>query len=214
MTASIARYLKDFGEPHPAAPLLTPEFDIGGMVDDFDFPEVEEEPKIDVAAERAEAYAEGYEAGSAEFQKKWAEEKQILEEAYATEMAALRERYEVQAVQAIEAGLNSVATSVAAVVSEQTADILVPFLGEALGNKAIEELADMIRKAMLDGDIGTITVSGPHDMFARLQATLGADAPLLRHVEANDLDLCADIDGSVLVTRMSAWAASLRKVLG
>lgn len=215
MTASIARYLKDFGETKPVAPLMAPEFDIGGMADDFDFPAVEDdEPKVDVEAERAEAYAEGYEAASAELQKKWDEEKQGLDNAYAAEIAALRARYEGEAAQAIEAGLNTIAGKLAETISEQTAGVLVPFLEEALADKAVDELASTIRTAMLDGDAGTVTVSGPREMFSKLEAALGPDAPLLRHVEADDLDLSVDIDGSVLVTRLSAWAASLRKVLG
>lgn len=216
MSASIARYLKDFGEPQlaPVMPVLTPEFDIGGMTDDFDFPAVEEEPVVDVAAERAQAHAEGFETARTEVTQKWADEKQALEAAHAAEIAALRERYETQAAEKIEAGLKTIAGRLAAAIGEQTAGALVPFLEESLANKAVDELADLIRKAMFDGDIGTVSVSGPREMFEKLKMALGSDAPVLRHVEADDLDLSVDIDGSVLVTRLSAWAASLRKVLG
>ncbi len=212
MSASIARYLKDFGEPQPAPVMLTPQFDIGGMSDDFDFP-VAEEPAVDVAAERAEAHAEGFEAARVEADERWALEKQALEAAHAAEIAALKERYEVHAGERIEAGLNTIAARLAAVIGEQTAAALAPFLQESLANKAVDELADLIRKAMFDGDIGTITVSGPGEMFEKLKTALGSDAPVLRHVDADDLDLSVDIDGSVLVTRLSAWATSLRKVL-
>ena len=214
MSASIARYLKDFGEPKPAPVMLTPEFDIGGMSADFDFPAVEDEPAVDVVAERAEAYAEGAEAARTESEQKWADEKQALEAGHAAELEALRVRYETQGAEKIEAGLHVIAGKLAAVIGEQTAMALAPFLQESLANKAVEELADLIRKAMFDGDIGTITVSGPGEMFEKLKAALGSEAPVLRHVEADDLDLSVDIDGSVLVTRLSAWAASLRKVLG
>ncbi|MDP9837761.1 hypothetical protein J2T09_002518 [Neorhizobium huautlense] len=220
MSASIARYLKDFGEPQPAPAMLTPEFDIGGfggqggISDDFDFPAVEPEPAIDLEAERAEAHAEGFEAARAQAEEKWTAERQALEAAHAAELAELCARLEVQASEKIEAGLNAIAGKLAAVIGEQTAAALVPFLEQSLADKAVDELADLIRKAMFDGDIGTITVSGPGEMFEKLKTALGSDAPVLRHVEADDLDLSVDIDGSVLVTRLSAWAASLRKVLG
>ncbi|MQY48088.1 hypothetical protein GAO09_18785 [Rhizobiales bacterium RZME27] len=214
MSASIARYLKDFGEPQPAPAIFTPEFDIGGMSDDFEFSAAPEEIVVDVAAERAEAHAEGFDAARAECEQKWADEKQALETAHAAELDALRERYETQAAQKIEAGLNTIAGRLAGVIGEQTAAAIVPFLEESLANKAVDELADIIRKAMFDGDIGTIIVSGPGEMFEKLKTALGSEAPVLRHVAADDLDLSVDIDGSVLVTRLSAWAASLRKVLG
>jgi hypothetical protein len=46
-----------------------------------------------------------------------------------------------------------------------------------------------------------------------LQAHLGEEAALLRHIEAQDVDLTVTIGESVLVTRMSAWAVSLREIL-
>ncbi|MGE7370809.1 hypothetical protein ACQKKX_17350 [Neorhizobium sp. NPDC001467] len=215
MSASLARYLKDFSEPQPTPVLLTPQFDLGDMAADFDFPTIAPaEPAIDIDAERAAAHAEGVEAGRAQAQRQWAEERQALEAAYASELDALRARCEVQAVERIDAGLNVIASKLAATIGEQTVGALIPFLEESLAAKAVEELADLIRKALFDGDIGTITVSGPGPMYEKLKAALGSDAPVLRHVEADDLDLSVDIDGSVLVTRLSAWAASLRKVLG
>jgi len=36
---------------------------------------------------------------------------------------------------------------------------------------------------------------------------------MLRHVEMTDIDLSVTIGDNVIVTRMSAWADSLRKVL-
>ena len=65
MSASIARYLKDFGEPKPVPVMMTPEFDIGGMAEEFDLPVVEEEPAVDSEAERGEAHSECFQAARA-----------------------------------------------------------------------------------------------------------------------------------------------------
>ncbi|HEV7434919.1 MAG TPA: hypothetical protein VGO22_08630, partial [Pseudorhizobium sp.] len=62
MTASIARYLKDFGEPTPL-PLVLAD-DVGDPDFGESFPSLEAvEVHVDLEGERAEARAEGYDAG-------------------------------------------------------------------------------------------------------------------------------------------------------
>ena len=213
MSASLARYLKDFSEPHaPPLPLLADGFG-DGFEDDPAFPTVVEEP-VDIEAERAEAYAKGHDAASEELQQRFDEERQALLTAHAEEMAALREKYETEAAAMIAAGLEGIAGLTAQAVSDQTARILSPLLDEALVAKAISDMADIIRSALLEGDVGTLTVRGPLHLFEKLKTALGEPTPLLRHIEAPDLDIAVDIGESALVTRMSAWLASLKKVLG
>jgi len=58
-----------------------------------------------------------------------------------------------------------------------------------------------------------VTVKGPARLFDVLKGTLGEKAGLLRHLETGDVDLTVEFGDAVLVTRMSAWATSLKKVL-
>lgn len=213
MTASLARYLKDFSEPQTVPlPLMAESFP-HDFVDDLALPPVAEE-QIDVEAERAEAYAKGYEAASEELRQRFDDERRALLAAHAQEMASLRERYETEAAETIAARLQEIARLTAQAVGDQTADILAPLLDEALVAKAVSDMADIIRSSMLEGDLGTLSVHGPLHLFEKLKAALGTSAPLLRHVEASDLDITVDIGETALVTRMSAWSASLKKVLG
>ena len=212
MSASLARYLKDFSEPQSLPlPLMADGF-ADSVDEDLALPAVVEAP-VDIEAERAEAYSRGHEAASEELQQRFGEERQALIAAHAEEIAALRERYEAEAAASIAAGLQEIAAATAQAVSDQTAVILAPLLDEALVAKAVSDMADLIRDAMLEGDVGTVNVRGPLHLFEKLKAALGASAPLLRHVEAPDLDISVDIGESALVTRMSAWSASLKKVL-
>ncbi|SMF43550.1 hypothetical protein SAMN02982989_2125 [Xaviernesmea oryzae] len=213
MSASLARYLKDFSEPQTVPlPLMTDDF-AGGLEDGLALPPLADE-QIDVEAERAEAYAKGYDAASAELRQRFEEERQALLAAHAQETAALRERYETEAAALIAARLQEIAGLTAEAVSGQTAGILAPLLDEALVAKAVSDMADIIRGSMLEGDIGTLNVHGPLHLFEKLKTALGTSTPLLRHIEAPDLDITVDIGETALVTRMSAWSASLKKVLG
>ena len=74
-------------------------------------------------------------------------------------------------------------------------------------------LATLLRETILEGVPDSITVKGPVRLFQSLQAEMGERQNLLRHQQTDDVDLAVEIDDSVLVTRISAWSASLRKVL-
>ena len=213
MTASIARYLKDFGEPPPAPVFDTdPEsFDLGNDVFDIDEP-LEIPPDLD--AERAAARAEGHAAAEAEANRRMDEEREALLRAHAEEIAALRQKHEDEMADIVAQKLADASLLIAEAVSTQTAQILAPLVEEALVDKAVSEMAALIRAAVAEGDLGAVVVHGPARLFDRLAAAFGEKgASLLRHVEAADLDITVDLGDSALVTRMSAWSARLRKVL-
>jgi hypothetical protein len=214
MTASIARYLKDFGEPISVPPILV---DVG----DFDYAgeslHVQEEPiaaPVDLAAERAEAHAMGYDEGRAEAQRVWEEQRQELLKAHADEIAALRERYEADIASTIERKMGEAALIIAQAVGNQAARVLAPVVEEALISKAVDDLAALLRAAISDGDVATVTVRGPLSLFEMLQAAFSPEqSAQLRHVEAPDVDISAEIGDAALVTRLSAWSARLKEVL-
>lgn len=209
MSMALSRYLRDFSaEPPPSAAIPDASFDEMPL-----FPETPAAPPVDIEAERREAYALGHEAATQELQQSHQAELAAVMEAHRHELDALRAQFEEQAAERVAAGLTQIATLTAQAVSTEAALALAPIMTEALTVKAVHDLADLVTTAMLDGTAAQVTVSGPRALFEILQARLGEHGALLRHVEATDVDLTVTIGDSVLVTRMSAWAGSLRKIL-
>lgn len=209
MSLTLSRYLKDFSvEQVPPVDLPDTIF-----AEPTEFLESAVEPPIDVEAERRAAYAEGHEAATLELSQKHQAELNAMSESFRAETDALRVRYEEQAAERIAADMTQIATMLGQAISAEAASVLAPILTETLTNKAVADLADLVKAAILDGSVGTISVSGPRHLFEVLQAHLGEEATVLRHVEAQDVDLTVTIGESVLVTRMSAWAASLKEIL-
>ncbi|NLS18079.1 hypothetical protein HGP16_16070 [Rhizobium sp. P40RR-XXII] len=209
MSLALSRYLKDFSaEQAPPPPAEDAAF-----AHLMEFPESPVEPPVDIEAERRAAYAEGHEAATQELSQKHQAELDTMAVSFQAEKEALRTRYEEQAAENIAAGVTRMATMLGQAISAETAAILAPIMTETLTAKAVADLADLVRAAILDGSAGSISVSGPHRLFEALHAHLGADGALLRHVETQDVDLTVTIGESVLVTRMSAWAASLKEIL-
>ena len=208
MSISLSRYLKDFGEPKPSAPII----DIDDLAGDV-FPETPSEPPVDIEAERREAYAQGHAAATADLTEKYESEARALAEAHARALEELKIRYEVEAAAVIASRVLDIAEEVAQLVSAGAATAIAPVMTEALAAKAAESLAALLRDAILEGAAGAIVVRGPTRLFDILKAELGEHAGAVRHVETDDIDLAVEIGESVIVTRMSAWAASLKKVL-
>ncbi|MHB0954533.1 MAG: GTPase, partial [Allorhizobium sp.] len=181
---------------------------------DLDFAVANAPEPVDLESERRAAYAEGYEAAERALQEKFETERQSLVEAHARELDDLRQKFEAEAMQTIAGGMQKLASEIAYAVSDQTAVAIAPLLSEQIAAKAVSDLADLLRTAILSGEAATVTVQGPRGLFDALVGNMPEVAGSLRHVEAEDLDLSVDIGETVLVTRISAWTASLKKVLG
>ncbi|WP_137132520.1 hypothetical protein [Rhizobium sp. FY34] len=211
MTATLSRYLKDFSAP-PAMPAALSHDDFSSS---FSFDDVvPEEPVVDVEAIRAEAYAQGMQAGEETIRAQWEEDRQKLEARHAEALADLRQRLEQDAGRRIEEGLRAAVDTISAAVADQAALVLAPVMEEVLAERAVRDMAEMIKETLSEHKAACLTVRGPVALFDILKEALGPEAPELRHVETPDLDISVDIDEAVLVTRMSAWAGSLKKVLG
>jgi hypothetical protein len=211
MSAMLSRYLKDFSDIKPVAPAPEPmdfaDDTFGGFAD------IAEEPVVDLEAEKRGAYAEGHAAATAELSEKHAVEMQTLELIHQREFEELKAKYEEELAALIAARLSNIAFDVADLVSAAAVKAVAPVVTEAVAEDAVKSLAALLREAILDGAAGPVVVKGPAKLFALLEKALGEKPGLLRHLETDDVDLAVEVDGSVLVTRISAWSASLKKVL-
>ena len=216
MSAQLARYLKDFGAPPRAqAPVFQPPSfgaEAGGMAaESFAMPLAL--PPPDVEAERAEAFAEGRGAAETELLAKHEADLAALKEAHQEELEALKMRYEQDYAAALAERFSALTGEVADLVAAQTAQVLAPVMDQVLTKGAVDDLARMIAEG-LQGDEGlTITVKGPANLFEQLKSHFDHEAPVFRHVEMQDVDLTVEFGDTVLVTRLAAWADTVRKVL-
>jgi hypothetical protein len=214
MSASIARYLKDFGDPQPSAMAFADDAASLSPLDGFDDPFALPEPEpIDLEAEKRASFAEGHEAAVAEMRAQAEAERNELVAAHAAEMETLRLKYTQELAALVAKRLRDGTDELAKSLSEQAATVLAPVLSEELSAQAATSLAALVTSALVDGEATKLIVKGPSDMFERLKEELGLDDAQFQYTETPDIDLSVEIGESVLVTRMSAWASSLRKVL-
>ena len=216
MSAMLSRYLKDFSAPKVELSLMPQKY----------FPDLDSDyadgdrlgarpamPEIDIDAERRRAFAEGRAEATAELV--FEHERQIadLQAAHAAELAALTQRLEAETANRLAERFADMADSLVAALGDQTARVLAPVMEDALLQRAVADMAQMIKQGLVAGEGCTIVVKGPTQLFEALKRQLGEDMPLFRHIETDDIDLAVEMDGTILVTRMAAWADTVRKVL-
>lgn len=217
MSASpLSRYLKDF-----SAPAI--DIQVGASssyFSDLDMPDVSllpvpaAPPKIDIDAERLQARRDGRAEAEAEWSERHAAEIAALEARHQEALDALRSGFEAEAAQRIAERFKDMSAAIVDHLGGEAARALAPVLQDALARKAVADLARAMRRSFAEGEACRIVVTGPASLFAALKAELGdlAEASF-RHVEADDIDLSVDMGGPILVTRMSAFAKAVEKVL-
>jgi len=215
MSASLSRYLKDFSAPKAPLSLMPPKYfpDIDG-----EFPErggfaMPQAPSVDVEAERREAFEQGREEAEAELQFEHKNEIAELKALHAAELEAMRVRCDNEIAAMIFDRFSDMSAQLALVLGDQTARVLAPVMDEVLQRKSIEDMARMIALTLTVGEACTITVRGPLPLFETLKRHLNDDALVFRHHETADIDLSVEFGDAILVTRMAAWADTVRKVL-
>ncbi|PYE36345.1 hypothetical protein C8J35_102733 [Rhizobium sp. PP-F2F-G38] len=216
MTAPLSRYLKDFSAPKVDLTRVPKTYfhELEEPISRDTRPVVKQppEPVIDIEAERQSAYGRGREHAEMEMRARHQAEIAALRAEHEAECETIRERLENEAAAMIHQRFSEIGSLLADMISEQTAQVLAPILQEQLTEKAIESLATAIRHSV-DGDAVKITVRGPSRMFQALEARLSDTEVTFRHVETDDIDLSAEFGDSILMTRLSAWADTVRKVI-
>jgi hypothetical protein len=71
----------------------------------------------------------------------------------------------------------------------------------------------MVAEGLREGEDFTITVKGTLELFEQLKSRFEEPVPAFKHVEVQDVDLTVEFGDTILVTRMAAWAETVRKVL-
>lgn len=209
MTASLTRYLKDFTAPAaPPAPVAVFDLD-----DDFHFEPAAPEPMVDLEAERLASFAEGRAEGEAASNAKWQAERARLVAEHEAALIELREEMERQTAERLSETLARIREETSIVLESAVSNVLAPVMEEAVAQAMVQELAEQVRAALVAEDVTRLTVHGSLNLFEKFTEALGTDVPEMRHIETPDLDLSVDINEAVLVTRLSAWAGSLKKVL-
>jgi flagellar biosynthesis/type III secretory pathway protein FliH len=152
----------------------------------------------------ADAFARGREeglaAGRADYAARLDEERAASEARLADERAAWSSQEGARLGDAITAAFQSLEAS----VGDAVAAILSPVLEEGLRRRAVDELAENLKRLMASGQ-RILRVSGPEDLLQALRARLGADMSAVAFESAQDIDMRVVAEQTTIETQLKDW---------
>jgi hypothetical protein len=211
----IAKYLKDFSTPAPAeaagGDIL--ESLAGSSFGDLDFG-APQAPEIDIEEERQASYGMGFRAATQEAEIKHEEELTEIAQAHAADIEQMAAVHEDEVIGMIHRRFQEMTQALSQSLAEQTLQVLLPVFDEELCRRSIATLAASVHDALQETGISAVVVRGPANLYERLKPLFDDDGVESRFVETSLVDISVEINETVLVTRLAAWAQSLSEVTG
>lgn len=124
-------------------------------------------------------------------------------------LSAERQRWSREEGARIGKALETSLADLEARVAETVGQILKPLMQAEIRKKAVQELRGALADLLSQGDYAKITVSGPEDLLAAIEAGVGARHEGITFVAAETGDLIVRADDAIVETRIKAWATAI-----
>ncbi|PSO21638.1 hypothetical protein [Bradyrhizobium sp. MOS003] len=177
-------------QPQPQSPLSAPKAEAppAGLLDD--------------------AYRRGHAAGVAEGDAMLAEERVRSAIRLGEERAKWSDQQAVAIVGGFETACREIETNIASAVAR----ILLPFLTEAVRDKAIGSLVEQVAALIGNSPVPVFKVTGPSELLDLVKAQLEASRRTGIEYEAADtLEVRVVADQTVIETQITAWSERLKE---
>ncbi|MCA1475773.1 MULTISPECIES: hypothetical protein [Bradyrhizobium] len=155
-----------------------------------------------------DAYRRGHAAGVAEGDAKLAEERVRSAIRLGEERAKWSDQQAVAIVSGFEAACREIETNIASSVAR----ILLPFLADAVRDKAIGSLVEQIAALTGSSSAPAFKVTGPSELLDLVKTQLEASRRTgIAYVAAETLEVRVVADLTVIETQISAWSERLKE---
>lgn len=165
----------------------------------------EEAPAVNLLDD---AYRRGHAAGLAEGEAMVAEERVRSAIRLGEERAKWSDQQAVAIVSGFEAACREIETNIASSVAR----ILLPFLADAVRDKAIGSLVEQIAALTGNSPVPVFKITGPGELFDLVRAKLEAARRTgIEYEAAESFEVRVVADQTVIETQISAWSERLKE---
>lgn len=155
-----------------------------------------------------DAYRRGHAAGLAEGDAKLAEERVRS----AIRLGEERAKWSDQQAVALVSGFEGACREIEANIASSVARILLPFLGEAVRDKAIGSLVEQIAALTGNSSVPAFRVTGPSELLGHVKTQLEASRRTgIVYETSETLEVRVLADQTVIETQISAWRERLEQ---
>lgn len=199
MSLAFAQYLQDFGSSS-GLPQLTMMPEIARS-DALPIVEV----SVDVEAEKAVSYQEGYSAATQTLSEEHAAQLEALAQSHRDALVKKEDEINTRVSQVLISELASQIDQVSGAIKSEVSTIMMQLIEEDLVRKSIEQLDEIIKNTLKDNSSSQIEIFGPNILLTKIKEELGDESNHINLVETEDVDLTIEIDKSILKTRLFEW---------
>jgi type IV secretory pathway VirB10-like protein len=155
-----------------------------------------------------DAYRRGYTAGLAEGDSKLAEERVRS----AIRLGEERAKWSDQQAVAIVNGFATACREIESNIASSVARILLPFLADAVRDKAIGALVEQIAALTSNSPVPVFRVTGPSDLIDLVKAQLDAASRSgVEYQAADTVEVRVLADQTMIETQISTWVDRLKE---
>ncbi|SRR6266702_1327339 len=155
-----------------------------------------------------DAHRRGYAAGLAEGEAKLAEERVRS----AIRLGEERAKWSDQQAVAIVSGFETACREIETNIASSVARILLPFLADAVRDKAIGSLVEQIAALTSSSSVPAFKITGPGELLDLVRTQLGtARRTGIEYEAAETLEVRVVADQTVIETQISAWSERLKE---
>lgn len=181
-----------------------------------------ENPSMLPSAERAEpnsflpvlAPQMRIETGADEATLQFEERLRAVEESHQAALVRLEQKYAVELAGTLTSQIEMQGGQLADEIGGRLTRLLAPVLAEHARKASLAALIRDLQRILTSSDLNRTVLSGPPDLVAQVQAELGEQVSRIQIVETDAVDVTVRLDSEVLATRLSAWTAVLKDVVG
>jgi hypothetical protein len=174
------------------------------------------------AAQLGEAYARGYEEGRATVRTEVEGEIVALVSSCEQQLETARRTFAQTVAAGLVDGLHRRLDEMHAAIEEHVLAVLLPVLGHALTEAAVRDIAAGVRGLAKDGGAVRVELSGPQELIELVSRRFGEIAgdgrewiaPPIKLRPAATAEISAEIDGTVIQSRLAEWTARIREAIG
>jgi hypothetical protein len=160
----------------------------------------------DVEAALQRGRDEGFAAARAELAAQLAEERVAATD----RLSAARSEWTTGEGERIADLIGAAFVELEARLGVAVAEILAPFVGEAMRMRAVEDLARTLAPLLASSDRPVVRVLGPEDLLQALRTSLGAAASSVVLEAGEGIDVQVVADQTRIGTQLAGWLRRLR----
>lgn len=161
----------------------------------------------------AEAESRGVRSGLAAAREEHEALRAEMQAEFERRLAAEREAWARSEGDRIAGDLTLAVSELTRTISDRTAELLVPLIGEGLARRATADMAETVRTLLARNQTPLIRISGSQDLVAALRQALGPDALHTEMAVEKEAGLRLVAGDTTIETQLGLWKRRLDEAL-